>query len=43
MARKTFKPLDFSGAKTYPLKQRFSKVNESLLGKKPRKGIRLRS
>ena len=43
MARKTFKPLDFSGARTYPLKQRFSKINESLLGKKPRKGIRLRS
>lgn len=43
MARKTFKPLDFSGARTYPLRQRPSKVNESLLGKKPHKGIRLRS
>lgn len=43
MARKTFKPLDLSGARTYPLRQRPSKVHESLLGKKPRKGIRLRS
>ncbi len=43
MRQKTFKPLDFSLVKTYPLKKRFSKVRRSLLGKKVRKGARLRS
>jgi len=43
MARKTFKPLDLSRVRTYPLKKRFSKVQQTLLGKKLRKGIRLRS
>lgn len=43
MARKTFKSLDFSGAKTYPLRRRFSKVDRSLLGKRLSKGARLRS
>lgn len=43
MARKTFRPLNFAGAKTYPLKRRFSKVNQALLGKKLHKGARLAS
>ena len=43
MARKTFKPLDLSRVRTYPLKKRFSKVQQTLLGKKLRKGVRLRS
>jgi len=43
MARKTFKPLDPSRVRTYPLKKRFSKVQQTLLGKKLRKGVRLRS
>ena len=43
MAKKTFRPLDFSKVRTYPLKRRFSKVRQSLLGKKARKGASLRS
>jgi hypothetical protein len=43
MARKNFKALDFSSAKTYPLTRRFSKVDRSLLGKRLSKGGRLRS
>lgn len=43
MAEKKFRPLDFSKVRTYPLKQRFSKVRKSLLGKKVQKGARLRS
>src|SRR5918996_2227530 len=43
MARKTFKPLDFSKVKTYPVKRRFSKIQSSLLGKKVKKGDRLRA
>ena len=43
MARKTFKPLDLSRVRTYPLKKRFSKVQQTLLGEKLRKGVRLRS
>jgi hypothetical protein len=43
MARKTFKPLDFSKTKTYPVKRRFSKIQSSLLGKKIQKGERVRT
>lgn len=43
MGKKTFRPLDLSKVKTYPLKKRFSKVQKSFLGKKVRKGARLRS
>jgi len=43
MARKHFKPLDFSKVRTYPVTKRFSKVQTSLLGKKIAKGISLRS
>lgn len=43
MKEKTFRPLDFSRVRTYPLKKRFSKVRKSLLGKKLQKGARLRS
>jgi hypothetical protein len=43
MARKNFKPLDFSKVRTYPVTKRFSKVQTSLLGKKIAKGISLRS
>lgn len=43
MARKTFRRLDFAGARTYPLKRRPSKVHHSLLGKKIRKGVPLGS
>ncbi|MBI2351238.1 MAG: deoxyhypusine synthase family protein [Deltaproteobacteria bacterium] len=43
MGKKTFRPLDFSRVRTYPLKKRFSKVRKSLLGKKLQKGARLRS
>lgn len=43
MAKKTFRPLDFSKVRTYPLKKRFSKVHQSLLGKKVHKGAQLRS
>jgi hypothetical protein len=43
MGRKTFTPLDFSKVRTYPSKNRLSKVQRSLLGKTVRKGLRLRS
>ncbi len=43
MPNKTFRPLDFSKVKTYPVKKRFSKVEASLLGKKIKRGARLRS
>ena len=43
MAKRTFRPLDLSRVRTYPLKKRFSKVRQTLLGKKHRKGARLRS
>jgi hypothetical protein len=43
MARKNFKPLDFSKVRTYPVIKRFSKVQTSLLGKKIAKGLSLRS
>lgn len=43
MAKKVFRPLDFSNVKTYPVKKRFSKVQSSLLGKTPHKGARVRS
>ena len=43
MPQKTFRPLNFSKVRTYPVKKRFSKVQSSLLGKKIRKGARVRS
>lgn len=43
MGEKTFRPLDRSKVRTYPLKKRFSKVRQSLLGKKLQKGARMRS
>ena len=43
MARKTFRPLDFSKVRTYPVAKRFSKVEAALLGKKIKKGATLRS
>ena len=43
MAKKTFRPLDLTRVRTYPLKKRFSKVRQSLLGKKVQKGARLRA
>ena len=43
MARKKFRPLDFSKVRTYPVTKRFSKVEAALLGKKIRKGATLRS
>lgn len=43
MAKKEFKPLDCSTVKTYPVKKRLSKVQLSLLGRKIRKGARVRS
>ncbi len=43
MGKKTFRPLDLSKARTYPLKKRFSKVRQSHLGKRVQKGARLRS
>jgi len=43
MAKKNFKPLDLSKVRTYPLKKRFSKVHQTLLGKKLQRGARLRS
>ncbi len=43
MAKKTFRPLDFPKAKTYPLKRRFSKVQQTHFGKPSAKGTRLRS
>jgi hypothetical protein len=43
MPKKTFRPLDFSRVRTYPVKKRFSKVQFSLLGKPVQKGARIRS
>jgi len=43
MRRKSFRPLDFSKVSTYPSRTRLSKVQQSLLGKKVHKGLRLRS
>lgn len=43
MPKRTFRPLDFSKVRTYPINKRFSKVQTALLGKKIRKGARLRS
>jgi len=43
MARKSFKPLDFSKVRTYPVAKRFSKVQRSLLGKPIPKGSSLRT
>jgi deoxyhypusine synthase len=43
MPKKTFKPLDFSKVRTYPVAKRFSKVQTSLLGKKITKGASVRS
>ncbi len=43
MNKKRFRSLNFSKVKTYPLKRRHSKVQKSLLGKRIRKGARLRS
>ena len=43
MAKKTFRSLDLTSVRTYPLKKRFSKVRQSLLGKKVQKGARLRA
>jgi hypothetical protein len=43
MRRKSFRPLNFSKVRTYPSRTRLSKVQQSLLGKKIHKGLRLRS
>jgi len=43
MAIKTFRPLDFSKVRTYPLKKRLSKVKQAHLGKTYHRGSRLRS
>ncbi|HWH78992.1 MAG TPA: hypothetical protein VNT76_16530, partial [Candidatus Binatus sp.] len=43
MARKQFKPLDFTKVRTYPVTKRFSKVQSALLGRKIRKGATMRS
>jgi hypothetical protein len=43
MPKKVFRPLDLSKVKTYPIRKRFSKIQSSLLGKKLRKGARIRS
>jgi len=43
MPKKTFRPLDFSKVRTYPIKKRFSKVQTALLGRKIQKGARVRS
>ncbi len=43
MARKQFRPLDFSKVRTYPVTKRFSKVQSALLGKKVAKGATLRA
>lgn len=43
MAKGNFRPLDLSKVRTYPLKKRYSKVRQSLLGKKLRKGASIRS
>jgi hypothetical protein len=43
MAKKTFRPLDLSRVRTYPLKKRFSKVRQAFLGKPAVKGASMRS
>jgi hypothetical protein len=43
MPKKTFRPLNFSKVRTYPVKKRFSKVQSSLLGRTVQKGARVRS
>jgi hypothetical protein len=43
MPRKTFRRLDFSQVKTYPVSKRLSKVQSSHLGRKVRKGARVRA
>ena len=43
MPKKTFKPLNFSNVRTYPVTKRFSKVQTALLGKKVKKGASVRS
>ena len=43
MIKKTFKPLNFSKVRTYPVTKRFSKVQTKLLGKKVKKGASVRS
>jgi hypothetical protein len=43
MARRKFKPLDFSKVRTYPVTKRLSKVQTSLLGKRIAKGATLKS
>jgi deoxyhypusine synthase len=43
MARKQFRPLDFSKVRTYPVTQRLSKVQSALLGKKLKKGATTRA
>lgn len=43
MRKKPFRSLDLSRIRTYPLKKRLNKVRQSLLGKKVRRGARLRS
>jgi len=43
MARKQFRPLDFSKVRTYPVTKRLSKVQSALLGKKLIKGATMRA
>ena len=43
MPKKSFRPLDFSKVRTYPVNKRFSKVRSTLLGKRVRKGASVRS
>lgn len=43
MAKRNFRPLDFSKVTTYPVKRRVSKVQSSLLGKRAQKGVSVRS
>lgn len=43
MPKKTFKSLDFSRVRTYPVASRLSKVQTSLLGRKIKKGASVRS
>ena len=43
MTTKRFRSLNFSKVKTYPVKKRFSKIQSALLGKKVKKGARVRS
>jgi deoxyhypusine synthase len=43
MAQKTFKPLDFTKVRTYPIAKRRNKVQTALLGKTVKKGASTRS